>query len=203
MRGWPKGEKRGPMSEKQKQRIGKAMTGLIHSEKSKSKISKALVEYWKSEGGVERRKNHRLGCEGAWEERRKGVLASWTNPEVRKRHIQAARESALWGSANPAWNGGISFEPYPPGFNAALKRKIRERDHHTCQLCGMAEEESKEKWNQVLNVNHIDYDKQNIEETNLITLCKSCNIQVNFNRGCWQEFFSVMIKEGNNEHRGL
>lgn len=90
---------------------------------------------------------------------------------------------------HPNWKGGVSFELYPQEFNRELKLKIRERDNYGCQLCGMAEEESKRKWGQVLCVNHIDYNKQNCGETNLITLCRSCNSKANFNREYWQKVF--------------
>ncbi|GAH15014.1 unnamed protein product, partial [marine sediment metagenome] len=83
------------------------------------------------------------------------------------------------GDKNPSWRGGISFEPYPPEFNVVLKRKIRERDNYTCQLCGA---EGKD-------VHHIDYAKENCEPSNLITLCRSCHTKTEFNREEWLEHF--------------
>ena len=38
-------------------------------------------------------------------------------------------------------------------------------------------------------VHYIDYNKQNRNPNNLITLCNSCNAKVNFNRNYWKNFF--------------
>ena len=35
--------------------------------------------------------------------------------------------------------------------------------------------------------NHIDYNKKNLEEKNLTSLCKSCHIKTNFNRYFWKD----------------
>lgn len=69
------------------------------------------------------------------------------------------------GSRCHFWRGGISGEEYPPEFNEWLKKKIRERDEYTCQECG--------KFGK--SVHHIDFDKQNSDEMNLIVLCRSCH----------------------------
>ena len=73
------------------------------------------------------------------------------------------------GEGHPNWQGGISFEEYPKEFNERLKRRIRRRDKNTCQRCG------KKKQKRNLSVHHIDYNKQNIASTNLISLCLHCH----------------------------
>lgn len=73
------------------------------------------------------------------------------------------------GENHPNWNDGSSFIEYPPEFNESLKRKIRSRDKHRCQICG------KNKSNRELCVHHIDYDKNNCQPTNLISLCLACH----------------------------
>ncbi len=92
---------------------------------------------------------------------------------------------------HPSWQGGKSFEPYGIEFNDKLKRYIRNRDGNKCMECMMPQAESKIK----LPVHHIDYDKQNNHEDNLITLCNGCNLKVNYNREDWQEYFKRMIDE--------
>lgn len=96
-------------------------------------------------------------------------------------------ENYLFSKGNLPWNwlGGISFEPYGIEFNRDLKRKIRERDNYMCQECGMTEIEL----GYILSVHHIDYDKQNNSENNLISLCRSCHCQTNFNRDDWTEYY--------------
>jgi len=86
---------------------------------------------------------------------------------------------------------GRSFEKYPQEFNRKLKESIRKRDNHTCQGegCTMTEEEHLAIYGRTLEVHHIDYNKKNCKEINLITLCKPCNIRANFNRNYWKEYF--------------
>lgn len=45
-----------------------------------------------------------------------------------------------------------------------------------------------------LSVHHIDYNKENDQDDNLITVCLSCNTTVNYDREFWQEFFTRRIK---------
>jgi len=89
------------------------------------------------------------------------------------------------GEKNPNWNGGSSFEPYSPEFNKVLKRKIRKRDKFTCQLCFKSENTFKHK----LAIHHIDYNKKNNSEDNLISLCKKCHAYTTFNRKDWIKHF--------------
>lgn len=95
---------------------------------------------------------------------------------------------------HPGYIDGSSFEPYPTAFNNFLKESIRKRDNYTCKKCGITEEEHLTVYGLVLSVHHINYNKQNCEETNLITLCRECNTRVNFNRGYWTSYFQNKIK---------
>jgi len=79
---------------------------------------------------------------------------------------------------NPQWIAGHTIE-YPTEWNRKLRRKIRKRDQHACQLCG---ERGKD-------VHHIDYDKQNCSPQNLITLCHPCHSKTNTNRDEWMKKF--------------
>lgn len=94
------------------------------------------------------------------------------------------------GEDSPSWEGGKSFEVYPEEFNRHLKEQIRIRDSRICQGkgCGIPELECIEK----LTVHHIDYNKKNCSDTNLISLCRSCNSKVNFNRKYWEEYFTQL-----------
>ena len=99
------------------------------------------------------------------------------------------------GENNPAYIDGQSNFPYPLKFNDKLKLQIRKRDNYTCQNCAMTEEEHLIVLGEVLTIHHIDYDKQNCKEENLITLCKQCNSRVNFNRKYWKNYFQSKCKE--------
>lgn len=83
------------------------------------------------------------------------------------------------GKRNPSWAGGQTAI-YGSGFTGFLKRKIKERDEYKCQSCGAFK---------CLTTHHINYNKKDCSEENLITLCRSCNVKVNFNREYWKNYF--------------
>lgn len=87
------------------------------------------------------------------------------------------RSQRLQGPLSSRWRGGKSFEPYPPTFNEAFKRRIRERDSYTCALCGALNSR---------DVHHINYVKDDTAPENCITLCTSCHSKTNSNRDYWQ-----------------
>lgn len=93
----------------------------------------------------------------------------------------------LSGKNNPAWQGGKSFEPYGIEFNNSLKKLIRQRDNYCCRFC------NKKEINRKHSVHHIDFNKQNNDPTNLITLCLSCHIKTNTNRKQWTKLFTKMM----------
>lgn len=100
------------------------------------------------------------------------------------------------GLSAPNYIDGRSFLPYSEKFNSELKAKIRARDNYTCQNCGMTEEEHLIVYGVYLTVHHIDYNKKNCEETNLISTCIPCNSRANSNRDYWQEFYQNKISMG-------
>ena len=81
---------------------------------------------------------------------------------------------------------------YPTEFNEKLKSFIRNRDNNICQMCGRLEFDNNRK----LDVHHIDYNKQNCKESNLISLCNYCHNKTNFDREYWIEFFKIKMIEG-------
>lgn len=101
-----------------------------------------------------------------------------------KRHSKQMK-----GNKNPNWIDGRSFKDYPLEFNKNLKAKIRARDDYQCQNCEMTEEEHLIVYGRVLDVHHIDYNKNNCNKINLISLCQGCNLRANWNRDYWQEYY--------------
>lgn len=93
--------------------------------------------------------------------------------------------SYLLGERAKNWIDGRSFLPYPPNFNKRVKRLIIQRDRK-CLYCGQNED---------LSVHHIDYNKFNNSESNLITLCLSCNSLANGNRDYWRNYYQFQLKE--------
>ena len=68
------------------------------------------------------------------------------------------------------------FKPYSSDWTKTLRISIRERDHYTCQICGKLQGDI------AFDVHHLDYDKQNCNPKNLITLCKSCHRKTSHNK---------------------
>jgi hypothetical protein len=79
---------------------------------------------------------------------------------------------------------GNGYAPYPLEFNKQLKESIRKRDNYTCQKCGK----------KGIHVHHIDYNKQNCKEDNLITLCMKCNVKANWNVDYWYAYYRYIME---------
>lgn len=87
------------------------------------------------------------------------------------------------GKDSFSWKGGISNWKYTIDWTISLRQSIRERDNYTCQLC-------KEKQGDIaLSVHHIDYNKENCNPNNLISLCVRCHLKTNHNRDYWENYF--------------
>jgi hypothetical protein len=96
----------------------------------------------------------------------------------------------LCGENNPAWMGGISFEPYSPHFNKLFKRQIRLSYGNRCVYpgCGVSPVENGRE----LDVHHYDYDKKSIR---CVPLCRKHNVRVNKNREYWEKYFTSYVLE--------
>lgn len=104
------------------------------------------------------------------------------------------------GHENPNWSGGASFAPYSAAFTKKLKLKIRERDGFVCRLCALTESEHRRLYRaprgeggQALTIHHIDYDKSNCSEKNLVTLCHRCNPKMNKDRATWMKYWTAKM----------
>lgn len=100
----------------------------------------------------------------------------WNNWYNGYRCPTCARLSS-YGSGNPSWRGGISYEPYCPIWkDKGYKNLIKERDRYKCLNPSCKCEDSR------LHIHHIDYNKKNCDIKNLITLCGACNASANRDR---------------------
>ena len=132
-------------------------------------------------------KGHNIGHQKKSQKTKEKIRKSLENrflSEEHKRNIGKALE----GEKSFFWKGGISFEPYPIGWTNGLKESIRKRDNYVCQLCGIHQDELK-GWYRKLDIHHIDYDKNNLDPNNLISLCRSCHRKTNHNRDYWISYF--------------
>lgn len=62
---------------------------------------------------------------------------------------------------------------------------IKKRDNFVCRLCGKKE---------LLDIHHIDYNKNNNKLNNLISLCHSCHSKTNKNRSIWLNKFKEVTE---------
>jgi hypothetical protein len=100
---------------------------------------------------------------------------------------QKLLEKTPKGEDHPNWKGGISKLPYSKEFTKELKERIKNRDEHTCVLCNKPIEK--------ICIHHIDYDKKNADEKNLVCLCMSCHSKTNYEREKWTPMFNEIINE--------
>lgn len=144
----------------------KVMKVVMANDDIRSKISK-------TKKGVKFSDQHRINLSIS----HLGQKGYWTG---KKRHGWWQKKEK-----HPNWRGGSSFEPYPLGWTNTFKEQIRYRDGYRCQLCGCSELENSRK----LDIHHIDYNKENLEIDNLITVCRSCHGKTNINRKYWEAYF--------------
>lgn len=114
-----------------------------------------------------------------------------SHPQTCKCPFCEAKKGSNKGENNSNWKSGISKLPYPFKFNKRIKFSIRQRDNHICQFCGSIIGYSDGRKHPI---HHIDYDKQNIDEYNLIVLCNQCNAKANFDREKWQFLFKILLE---------
>lgn len=171
----------------------------LHSESTRIKIglkkkNKTYEQMYGKEKAEEIKK--RIGQSGTGKKRseitrqkmslaKKGkIFTEEHKKNIKKNHHDCSLEKSL------NWQGGISFELYSIDWTDDLKESIRKRDSYVCQMsgCGIHQDEL-EGFYRRLDVHHIDYDKKNLDPSNLITLCRNCHMKTNFNREYWIKYF--------------
>jgi hypothetical protein len=185
------------LSEEHKQKLREAKLGNKNhrygkrvSEETKKKMSisqKGKHNFWK---GKKFKDEHKRKIS----QKQKGHR-SYSTPEgiekirISKTGKKQSLESRLRrrGANCHFWRGGKSYEIYPVDWRNSLKISIRERDHYRCQICG------ENQGDETLAVHHIDYNKQNCNPNNLISLCRSCHAKTNINRDKWIEWFKNLL----------
>jgi len=122
---------------------------------------------------------------------RKSFLGKKHSEETKKKLSELRIRLGLSkGNKNGRYVHGLAYEPYSIEFTEQLKLKIRNRDNYTCQLCNMKQK----NYRRALDIHHIDYNKKNCEENNLIALCGKCNTKVNADRDYWFTYFTYLME---------
>lgn len=179
-------------SEESKRKISEACKGIKFTEEHKKKLSEAKlrnhIRYWK---GKKRRMwsdEHKRKMSEANKGKTYGRVYKPLSEEHKKKISLANKgreHHEIKGEKHPCFNNWSSFEPYSKEFNNKLKERIRKKYGYRCVECNFTEKQLGYK----LASHHIDYNKQNNSEENLIPLCKSCHAQTNFKREDWIEYF--------------
>lgn len=171
-------------SERQKGKPAIKFTPEICAKISKSKTGKPRPD-------MRIRMTGRVVSEATKEKFRKLYSGKKLSPE----HVEKIRKAVTgtkWklesrlrnrGENHHSWRGGLSSRNYSEEFTNEFKTKIRVRDGRTCVLCFCSRGDFK------LDVHHVDYDKKNCKEENLITLCHGCHMITNGNRTFWETYF--------------
>lgn len=194
------GRKMPRRSEEYRQNVSKRNKGKVLSEETKRKISEAHI------GKPSPRRCTKLS-EQTKQKIREANLGKTCSTETREKLSKAGKGKIAWnkgkkldprpqqslllsGERNPNWKGGISYEPYTQQWDDALKGNIRKRDNYFCAECGIREDQLFGFYKK-LDVHHIDYNKNNLSDKNLVSLCRKCHAKTSFNREYWKECFNI------------
>ena len=170
--------------------------GSKHSEQSKEKSRQSKLKnptrYWlgkkRSLKTIEKISKAKIG-KPSWNKGTKGIMKANRTSFKKGEHngIEFGKGRRMDGEHHYNWQGGKSFESYGMEFNKELKKLIKIRDEFICQECG------KNEYQIHHHIHHIDYDKKNNNQSNLITLCRSCHIKTNFKRNDWKFYFQKKV----------
>ena len=93
------------------------------------------------------------------------------------------------GEKHHNFNNWSSLKEYDFKFNDNFKKMIRKRDNFKCVCCDRTEKNNRRK----LSIHHIDYNKQNSNPNNCVSLCVQCHTETNYNKNVWKNFFLDML----------
>ena len=172
-------------------------TGKRRSKETKRKISEKLKGskgYWKNRSFT---KEHKQKLSLAHKGQVSWIKGKFHTKETKNKISKANKgrkhtEETKRKDSLAKGGTGIPYEntEYGAGFNNALKEQIRYRDKYKCQVYECPQLENGRQ----LDVHHINYDKENCKENNLISLCINCHRKSNFNRDYWYAYFTYIME---------
>ena len=174
-------------TEEKKKKISVTLTGRKHPPERVEKTRQSHLSVKLSPERVEKSRLGHIGLkrplEVIQEDKKRWKQYYRDHPEARV----VASERMKNGNSPFYIDGRCSGDnaPYPFDFNRSLKELIRERDEYKCQLCFTLKKESGKNH----PVHHIDYNKENCDPRNLITLCKTCHGKTSSHRDKWITLF--------------
>ena len=194
-------------TEEHKRKISEKSKLHKHTLETIEKIRKNKIQLYKDWKGSTKEHMKKMADWNRWRAPRnkwlknpftKETLDKILESRKRYRHKQDTKDK-IWDKRrwekNNFWQGWVSYEPYTWEWTQKLRRKVRERDNYTCQMC--LSNTSKRQF----EVHHIDYDKTNSNENNLICLCKHCHTKTtnSHNRAYRKNYFYNIMNKKNVE----
>lgn len=120
------------------------------------------------------------------------AIERWEDPiEIAHQSFLLTGNVKISGSNNYNWAGG-SLEPYGQDFTEELKNKIRQRDRYMCVICCVEQKDLVYE----LHVHHVDYNKLNCCNENLVSLCRKCHASTTAKtkREYWKQYFQEFFQ---------
>jgi len=188
------------------ERSRKLFLGVPKSGEHLRKLRERLAIFNRSEKQRKAVSKSRTGTKESPERIEQKRIEALTNLNIRKGWFKKGEPSRgiPWikgqfaGNKNNQWIDGRSLIPYSYEFKLK-KKEIYKRDRRTCQFCGRLIEKNLDNLNRIA-VHHIDYNKSNNSEDNLITLCNLCHLKTNGNREYWTNYFKEFLSNKYNYH---
>ncbi len=105
--------------------------------------------------------------------------------------VQPARFKSEAGKSPPLLPFSVYKDyKYPNTYNNAFRKSIIARDNNRCQVCRLPGTNKR-----ILAVHHINYDKRDCSETNLLTLCIRCHKKTNYHRFVWYTMLRQQMRQ--------
>lgn len=166
-------------------------------------FSRGGIKKWLVKMDIEidskRRDTKHSGCFKAgftpWNAGKKNAQTAWNKGLTKKDHPSISKMGFQLGDKCVNWKGGVSTANMiirKSWEHRYWSRRVLERDDFTCQICKIR--------GGVLHANHIkkfsDYPELRFEDSNGITLCKSCHFgKVNQHEDEWEQTFTNIINK--------
>ena len=110
-----------------------------------------------------------------------------------KDYIVKFKEFLAHEHLHAQWLKELSTESRTKSFNRALKRKVKDRDNWECQECRIKSRQLRQM-SSYLTVHHINFNHEDCQMSNLITLCPLCHAKTNFQKDSWIKYYSEKIE---------
>jgi hypothetical protein len=179
------------MSEETKLKISQTLKGRIFTDEHRRKLCEANKGRPCSETTRKKIKAANLGKGSG---KNVSEITKIKLSIASKKYIRE-HPDCLLGENNPAWRGGLSFEPYCPKFNNEFKERVRAFFGYRCQICGHLWQLGERK----LAVHHVNFDKQTCCNDSIplfVPICTGkCHTKTNHNRPFWEDWFTEIINE--------